>query len=92
MRIVNKLVSKLPQGAGEFSTSCYSYVTQSDDERLIKDQKAHQSHRDLRNSHDKIRKKNKKIGKFFQSHMERSEGLMEGTESRRETSFSQSRY
>lgn len=40
MRIVKELVSKLPQGPSESSTNPYSYVIQSDYDKLLEDKKA----------------------------------------------------
>lgn len=39
IRAIKELLPKLPKGQGETSTTCYSYVTWSDYEKYVKDQR-----------------------------------------------------
>lgn len=72
MQMMRELVSKLPQGVDESSTSRHSYITQSDYNIFVEDQKAHEAtifkleqaysslawyYPDLYDSHNNIRRR-----------------------------------
>lgn len=76
MRVIKELVSKFPQGLGESSTNGHSYVARSNYEKLLKGYKKKgatvanidraysslaYSHRVLRDSHEKTKKKKDKF-------------------------------
>lgn len=83
-------MSRFSIGPGEPSIAYHSYVAQTDCERFLEDQKAQGStisrikqsysalewsHRDLRDSHNKMKRRGKKRDKFFTRMWEGVKGL-----------------